>query len=114
MINPLSLSVQHHDRARRFITFVDEVYDAGKILRWTSDTEPSKLFEYLRPEDMDSGEASLGTDHAWSRLNGDVINGETPASLGQRGAPETYEKAPFDSPSLLSMCISLINSYPYD
>jgi len=66
-----TLSVLGHDRARRFITLVDEVYDAGKIIRWTSAAEPNELFKFLTEEDVKSkvrpdGGLGLATDHSWA------------------------------------------------
>lgn len=93
---------QAHDKARRFITFVDEIYDAGKALRWTSETDPHEIFRFLTPDDIDTntgggaGRRMLGTDHSWA--NRDIVHGE---SMAQR-TPFVYEKASFDSISVSS------------
>ena len=44
---------QEHDRSRRFITLVDEVYDAEKRLKWTSEKEIIDLFTYITEEVME-------------------------------------------------------------
>jgi len=38
------LSVLHHDKARRFITLIDELYDAHILLHWTADDHADRLF----------------------------------------------------------------------
>lgn len=43
-------SSQDHDRSRRFITLVDELYDAEKALKWTSEKEVSDLFSFITEE----------------------------------------------------------------
>jgi len=65
------LSVLEHDRARRFITLVDCLYDAGRILVWTADEPPASLFKFLSPDDKENLKP-LGTDHRWSGAAGDV------------------------------------------
>jgi len=72
------LSVLVHDKARRFITFIDEVYDAGKRLVWTSDQEPQELFQFLTPSDVKG--ADFGTDHSWADL--EAVRGESGSQLG--------------------------------
>jgi hypothetical protein len=72
------LSVLVHDKARRFITFIDEVYDAGKRLVWTSAKDPQSLFQFLTPTDMK--DADFGTDHSWADL--EAVRGETGSQLG--------------------------------
>ena len=41
------MTILVHDTARRFITFIDEMYDAGIRLVWTSAVEPRNLFKIL-------------------------------------------------------------------
>lgn len=71
------LSVLEHDQARRFITLVDALYDAGCLLVWTSDAPPAAMFRFLAPEEASEklstgsggsaiGGPRLGTDHTWS------------------------------------------------
>ena len=71
------LSVLEHDQARRFITLVDALYDAGCLLVWTSDAPPPAMFRFLAPEEASEklstgsggsaiGGPRLGTDHTWS------------------------------------------------
>merc|ERR1712194_438080 len=101
------LSVLNHDKARRFITFVDELYDAGKVLRWTSENVPHEIFRFLTPDDMEAeefgggaGRKMLGTDHSWA--DKDIVHGES-MSVTQTQAvntPFVYEKASFDSISV--------------
>ena len=43
------LSVLEHDRARRFITLIDEIYDAGIHLIWASEHDPNSIFKELTP-----------------------------------------------------------------
>lgn len=81
------MSVLKHDRARRFITLVDELYDAGVLLRWTADEAPARLFrsvsaaeliaEAIKQNDGSGGggigsfaPGLLGTDHAWNSPGG--------------------------------------------
>jgi predicted ATPase len=97
---------QNHDKARRFITFVDEIYDAGKFLRWTSETPPHEIFRFLAPEDLGeeetgggAGRRMLGTDHSWA--DKDIVHGESMAQKKEK-APFEYEKASFDSISVSS------------
>ena len=62
------LSVLKHDQARRFITLVDELYEARTLFFWTAERHPSELFIPLS-EEMLRNEAELGTlavDHTWS------------------------------------------------
>lgn len=79
-----TLSVLVHDKARRFITLIDELYDAGNQLYWTSDAEPEQMFKFLTPAQLN--EADFGTDHSWANL--DQVRGE-------RGA---YVKEPYTTP----------------
>ena len=65
------LSVLEHDKARRFITLVDCLYDAGRILVWSADEPPASLFKFLSPDDKENLKP-LGTDHRWSGAAGDV------------------------------------------
>lgn len=75
------LSVLVHDKARRFITFIDEVYDAGKRLVWTCEREPQELFQFLTPSDAKG--ADFGTDHSWADL--EAVRGESGSQLGFNG-----------------------------
>ena len=45
------LSVLEHDKARRFITFIDEVYDAHINLIWTAENKPNQIFQVVSIED---------------------------------------------------------------
>jgi predicted ATPase len=45
-----TMSVLDHDRSRRFITLVDEVYDAEKRLKWTCAKEVADLFSFITEE----------------------------------------------------------------
>lgn len=72
------LSVLVHDKARRFITFIDEIYDAGKRLVWSCDDDPQNLFQFLTPTDMK--DADFGTDHSWANL--EAVRGESGSQLG--------------------------------
>jgi predicted ATPase len=47
------MTVLVHDTARRFITFIDEMYDAGIRLVWTSNVEPINLFKILNPIEVE-------------------------------------------------------------
>jgi predicted ATPase len=47
------MSVLVHDTARRFITFIDELYDVGTRLIWTSEGEPMDLFKILSPVEIE-------------------------------------------------------------
>ena len=63
------LSVLEHDRARRFITLIDEIYDAGIHFVWTAENEPNSIFKELTPVEIISAKkegGKLGTDHNWS------------------------------------------------
>jgi cell division protein ZapE len=62
------LSVLEHDRARRFITLIDEIYDAGVHLVWAADSEPNTIFKELTPVEIiiEKKEGKkFGTDHNW-------------------------------------------------
>lgn len=65
-----TMSVLDHDRSRRFITFVDEIYDAEKKLKWTSSKDPVDLFTFITEEEVlarkQKGQMVGGTDHSWS------------------------------------------------
>jgi predicted ATPase len=90
------LSVLEHDVARRFITLIDEIYDAGRRLLWTSEKPPNELFQHLTPNRLTSNDISLGTDHSWS--NNQIIHGETMSQDQDHGLRE--EKPKSDSKSL--------------
>lgn len=45
-----TMSVLDHDRSRRFITLVDEIYDAEKKLKWTSAKDVVDLFSFITEE----------------------------------------------------------------
>jgi predicted ATPase len=109
------LSVLEHDIARRFITLIDEIYDAGKRLLWTSEKPPNELFQFLTPSRLASKEMNLGTDHLWS--NSEIVHGETisqdvlsrtGAAGGGAGDPK---KAPFDYLSVAGMFPPLLFFY---
>ena len=57
-----TLSVIKHDIARRFITFIDEVYDAKIRLCWTCNHSPNKMFQELIVE-SDSSLETVEYDH---------------------------------------------------
>jgi predicted ATPase len=59
------LSVLHHDKARRFITLIDEVYDAGVRLHFTAERPPGELFRELSAAEAAGQKGHLGTDHGW-------------------------------------------------
>ena len=61
------LSVLEHDKARRFITLIDELYDARRSLVWSAESKPEELFRFLEGADDAEGLGvqHLGTDHAW-------------------------------------------------
>lgn len=67
------LSVLEHDKARRFITLIDSIYDASRLFVWTAAVEPSSLFRFLTPDEFDKKkDMPLGTDHQWTENAGDV------------------------------------------
>ena len=41
------MSILKHDIARRFITFIDEVYDSKTKLIWSGADDPFKLFKVI-------------------------------------------------------------------
>lgn len=93
------LSVLEHDVARRFITLIDEIYDAGKRLIWTSEKSPNQLFQYLTPNRLTSVSLNLGTDHSWS--NSDLVHGEAISQIKETSSSvvdkmSVPQKAPFD------------------
>jgi predicted ATPase len=59
--------VLHHDKARRFITLIDEIYDAGARLVWAAEKHPSELFigvaEQVLAAELERG--ALVNDSAW-------------------------------------------------
>lgn len=100
--------MQEHDKARRFITLIDEVYDAGKVLKWTSECDPENIFQILTPQDMKGCEVGsiFGTDHSWA--DKDVVQGERGGPISDINNAATnktfqYEKAPFDGMTISSM-----------
>jgi predicted ATPase len=65
------MSVLRHDFARRFITLIDELYDAGTRLCWTSAAPPVDLFRTVEAAEVEFrqvelGGAAFGTDHTWA------------------------------------------------
>jgi predicted ATPase len=50
------LNKLQHDTARRFITFIDEVYDSKRRLLWTADAPPASIFQDLKAENGQSSE----------------------------------------------------------
>ena len=71
------LSVLEHDRARRFITLIDEIYDAGVHLVWAADSEPNSIFKELTPVEIiiEKKEGKkFGTDHNWG-ADPNIISG---------------------------------------
>jgi protein AFG1 len=71
------LSVMQHDKARRFITFIDEVYDASVRLFWSSASDVNLLFRSLTDDELndgfDSEQGLIGIDHSWKKPK--VLNG---------------------------------------
>jgi len=66
------MSILEHDKARRFITLIDEMYDAGVLCRWTAAEVPARLFRTLGAEELQydeliAREGRFGTDHSWNR-----------------------------------------------
>lgn len=61
------LSIVQHDKARRFITLIDEIYDAGVRLVWTAQCVPSELFLRVSHDVIESEIefGALATDHTW-------------------------------------------------
>ena len=61
------LSVLHHDRARRLITLIDEVYDAGVRLYWTAASDPQSLFVDVSNEILQTEveQGVLSNEHVW-------------------------------------------------
>jgi len=59
---------QEHDKARRFITLVDELYDAGVLFHWTADAAPEDLFRDLTAAELGPDMKHLGTDHEWANV----------------------------------------------
>ena len=74
------LSVLEHDKARRFITLVDEIYDAGCVLVWSAECLPLQLFRLLDQTEIDSekdnttGKLTLGVDHSWTNSDSNNNN----------------------------------------
>jgi len=84
-----ALNILKHDNARRFITFVDEVYDANVRLRWTAACTPHELFRELTTVEVQGkGKVSgaFGTDHAWGGAGSTPpVTRETAREAVQRG-----------------------------
>ncbi len=86
------MSIVNHDRARRFITFVDEVYDAGCRLFWTADDVPTKILLTTDPaDDILDANVSLGTDHAWKK---DISSEPVPECIDVVNSGETVLNEP--------------------
>lgn len=87
------LSVLEHDRARRFITLIDEVYDAGIHLVWSAEMEPNMMFRELTPVEIivekKEGKA-FGTDHGWGKDSNKVEKKSGNSWLDQNSKNDTY------------------------
>jgi predicted ATPase len=87
------LSVLEHDRARRFITLIDEVYDAGIHLVWSAEMEPNMMFRELTPVEIivekKEGKA-FGTDHGWGKDPNKVEKKSGNPWLDQNSKNDTY------------------------
>lgn len=122
------LSILEHDIARRFITLIDIIYDAGKILFWTSETEPNQIFQSIKPNRLSEVDFSLqnsfGTDHFWltdermgrnkeelmiNRLNESSSSSSSSSLLttASPGEEKVCQKPPFDS-------LSITGNYHYN
>jgi len=84
------LSVLNHNEARRFITFVDAIYNANARLIFCADQPPLKLFRELSAEELSAGDP-LGTDHNWTGSRGDYSIREEKLL---RGAQQTHYRVP--------------------
>lgn len=77
------LSILEHDKGRRFITLIDEIYDSGTLLYWVAETKPNELFKQLATEEINDtvydvdGGRHFGTDHKWSSSTSCVIHAVT-------------------------------------
>ena len=77
------LSILEHDKGRRFITLIDEVYDSGVLLYWVAETAPNELFKQLGTEAINKsvydvgGGRHFGTDHKWTSSTSCVIHAVT-------------------------------------
>ena len=69
-----AMSVIKHDEARRFITLIDELYDARIRLTWTSEHHPKDLFNTnVHMKGDDKSNLILGTDHRWGITDSCVL-----------------------------------------
>ena len=69
-----SMSVLKHDEARRFITLIDELYDARVRLTWTSEKEPKDIFNTnVDLSGTIDSDLYLGTDHRWGITDSCII-----------------------------------------
>ncbi len=77
------MSILEHDKGRRFITLIDEIYDSGVLLYWVAETAPNELFKQLGTEEIDKsvydigGGRHFGTDHKWTSSTSCVIHAVT-------------------------------------
>lgn len=82
-------NILNHDIARRFITFIDEVYDAKCILTWTAMYDPHELFrnvgttESLISQDSQNVEIIRGDDTSTFR--------QTQVCIGSKGEEDVAE-----------------------
>ena len=86
------LSILEHDRARRFITLIDEIYDAGAHLVWTAEMEPNYIFKELTPVEIiiEKKEGrKFGTDHSWG-TDPNMIQIPAPQNTGNNIASAVF------------------------
>jgi predicted ATPase len=63
------LTLKSHDRARRFITLVDELYEAKAVLLCSAAADPAHLFRdsYVDVSTNEESDVALGIDQATSQ-----------------------------------------------
>lgn len=84
------LSVLHHDKARRFITLIDELYDAHILLHWTADDHADRLFSETTNNTIRTNTNSTNINIAELRRKNTVSNSNSVKNSYSYSNTNTY------------------------